>query len=179
MSRPRGIYGVMAEFEDPTSLVSATRAAYHNGFRKLDAYTPFPIEELNEALHLHKNKLPLIVLIGGILGGLTGYLMQYYVTVIYFPINIAGRPLHSWPSYIIITFELTILFATISAVLGLLALCGLPMPYHPVFNVPRFSAASRDRFFLCIEATDPLFDLEKTSRFLESMEPKEVSEVAN
>ena len=179
MSRPRGIYGVMAEFEDPTSLVTAARTAYQNGFRKLDAYTPFPIEELSEVLHLHKNKLPLIVLIGGILGGLTGYLMQYYVTVIYFPINIAGRPLHSWPSYIIITFELTILFATIASVLGLLALCGLPMPYHPVFNVPRFSAASRDRFFLCIEATDPLFDLEQTSRFLETMEPKEVSEVAN
>jgi uncharacterized membrane protein len=141
--------------------------------------SPFPIEELHEALHLHKNKLPLIVLIGGILGGLTGYLLQYYVTVIYFPINIGGRPLHSWPSYIIITFELTILFGCISAVLGMMALNGLPMPYHPVFNVPRFSAASRDRFFLCIEATDPLFDLEKTSGFLETLEPTEVSEVAH
>jgi uncharacterized membrane protein len=169
----------MAEFEDPTALVHAARSAYQNGFRKLDAYTPFPIEELSEVLHLHKNKLPLIVLIGGITGALTGYLLQYFVTVIYFPINIAGRPLHSWPSYIVITFELTILFGAISAVLGLLGLCGLPMPYHPVFNVPRFSAASRDRFFLCIEATDPQFDLEKTSRFLESMEPKEVSEVAH
>lgn len=179
MSRPRGIYGVMAEFEDPTSLVNAARSAYQTGFRKLDAYTPFPIEELSEALHLHKNKLPLIVLIGGILGGLTGFLLQYYVTVIYFPINIAGRPLDSWPAYIVITFELTILFSAIFATFGLLALCGLPMPYHPVFNVPRFSAATRDRFFLCIEATDPLFDLEKTSRFLESMEAKEVSEVAH
>jgi uncharacterized membrane protein len=169
----------MAEFEDPTALVHAARSAYQNGFRKLDAYTPFPIEELSEVLHLHKNKLPLIVLIGGITGALTGYLLQYFVTVIYFPINIAGRPLHSWPSYIVITFELTILFGAISAVLGLLGLCGLPMPYHPVFNVPRFSAASRDRFFLCIEATDPQFDLEKTSRFLESMDPKEVSEVAH
>lgn len=179
MSRPRGVYGVMAEFEDPTSLVNAAHTAYRNGFRKLDAYTPFPIEELSEVLHLHKNKLPLIVLIGGILGGLTGYLLQYYVTVIYFPINIAGRPLHSWPSYIVITFELTILFAAISCVMGLLSLCGLPMPYHPVFNVPRFSAATRDRFFLCIEATDPLFDVEKTSKFLEGMEAKEVSEVAH
>jgi hypothetical protein len=179
VSRPRGLYGVMAEFEDPSSLVNAARTAYHNGFRKLDAYTPFPIEELSEALHLHKNKLPLIVLIGGILGGLTGYLMQYYVTVIYFPINIAGRPLHSWPSYIVITFELTILFASIASVLGLLGLCGLPMPYHPVFNIPRFSAATRDRFFLCIESTDPLFDLEKTSKFLEDMDAKEVSEVAH
>jgi hypothetical protein len=179
MSRPRGIYGVMAEFEDPTSLVIAARSAYQSGFRKLDAYTPFPIEELSEALHLHKNKLPLIVLIGGILGGLTGFLLQYYVTAIYFPINIAGRPLDSWPAYIVITFELTILFSAIFATLGLLALCGLPMPYHPVFNVPRFSAATQDRFFLCIEATDPLFDLEKTSRFLEDMEAKEVSEVAH
>lgn len=178
-ARPRGIYGVMAEFEDPTSLVNAAREAYQQGFRKLDAYTPFPIEELHEVLHLHKNKLPLIVLIGGLLGGFTGYLMQYFVTVIYFPINIAGRPLHSWPSYIIITFELTILFGSIAAVLGLMGLCGLPMPYHPTFNVPRFSAASHDRFFLCIEATDPLFDLQNTSRFLENMDPKEVSQVAN
>ena len=179
MSRPRGVYGVMAEFEDPTALVNAAQAAYRKGFRKLDAYTPFPIEELSEVLHLHRNKLPLIVLLGGLTGGLSGYLLQYFVTVIYFPINVAGRPLHSWPSYIIITFELTILFAAIAAVLGLLGLCGLPMPYHPVFNVSRFSAASRDRFFLCIEATDPLFDVENTSRFLESMEPKEVSEVAH
>jgi len=169
----------MAEFEDPTSLVNAAHAAYQMGFRKLDAYTPFPIEELSDVLHLHKNKLPLIVLGGGLVGGLTGYLMQYFVSVIYFPINVAGRPLHSWPSYIIITFELTILFAAIATVMGLLGLCGLPMPYHPVFNVPRFSAASRDRFFLCIEATDPMFNLQTTSRFLESMEAKEVSEVAN
>jgi hypothetical protein len=119
------------------------------------------------------------VLCGGVLGGLTGYLLQYFVTVIYYPINIAGRPLHSWPSYIIITFELTILFASIAAVLGLLGLCGLPMPYHPVFNVPRFSAASRDRFYLCIESTDPLFDRIGTASFLESLEAKEVSEVAH
>ena len=169
----------MAEFEDPTSLVNAARTAYEMGFRKLDAYTPFPIEELNDVLHLHKNKLPLIVLCGGVLGALTGYLLQYFVTVIYFPINVAGRPLHSWPSYIVITFELTILFGALATVLGLLGLCGLPMPYHPVFNVPRFSAASRDRFFLCIEAADPMFNLQTTSRFLESMEAKEVSEVAN
>src|SRR5579871_2635921 len=137
------IYGVMAEFETPTALVNAARAAREKGYRKLDAYSPFPIEELSDALHLHKNRLPLIVLCGGILGGLTGYLLQYYVTVIYFPINVAGRPLHSWPAYIIITFEMTILFASIASVLGLFALCGLPMPYHPVFNVPRFALASR------------------------------------
>ena len=177
MNKP--IYGLMAEFDSPTALVNATRAASEQGYRKLDAYSPFPIEELNEVLHLHKNKLPLIVLLGGICGGLTGYLMQYYITVLYFPINIAGRPLHSWPAYIIITFELTILFASISAVLGLLALCGLPMPYHPTFNVPRFALASRNRFFLCIESRDPLFDHDKTVAFLETLEPREVSEVAH
>jgi hypothetical protein len=173
------IYGVMAEFDNPTALVNAAREARARGYRKLDAYTPFPIEELTEALHLHKSKLPLIVLIGGILGGLTGYLMQYYVTVIYFPINIGGRPLHSWPMYIVITFELTVLFASISAFFGLLALCGLPTPYHPAFNVPRFALASRNRFFLCIEATDPLFDRQATEAFLESLDAREVSEVAH
>src|ERR1700693_1110230 len=172
------IYGVMAEFDSTTGLVTAAHEARARGYRKLDAYTPFPIEALTEALHLPKSKLPLIVLIGGILGGLSGYLMQYYVTVIYFPINIAGRPLHSWPMYIVITFELTILFAALSAVLGLLGLCGLPMPYHPVFNVPRFALASRNRFFLCIEATDPLYDHDRTSDFLETLDPIEVSEVA-
>jgi len=173
------IYGVMAEFDNPTALVSAARAARERGFRKLDAYSPFPIEELTEALHLHHNKLPLIVLIGGLLGGGLGYLLQYYVTVFQFPINVAGRPLHSWPSYIVITFEMTILLAAISAVFGLLALCGLPMPYHPTFNVPRFALASRNRFFLCIEATDPMFDRKLTCEFLETLEPKEVSEVAH
>jgi hypothetical protein len=174
----QGPYGVMAEFDSPSALVAAARAARERGYRKLDAYSPFAIEELSDALDLHKNKLPLIVLVGGIIGGIAGYLLQYYVTVLYFPINIGGRPLHSWPAYIIITFELTILFGGISAVLGLLGLCGLPMPYHPVFNVPRFAMASHNRFFLCIESTDPLFDAEKTREFLESLEAKEVSEVA-
>jgi hypothetical protein len=175
----QGIYGVMAEFDNPSALVSAARAARAKGYRKLDAYSPFPIEELTDALHLHKNKLPLIVLAGGVIGGLTGFFLQYWIAVIYFPINIAGRPLNSWPSFIIITFELTILFASLSAVLGMMALCGLPMPYHPVFNVPRFSAASRNRFFLCIEAADPLFDPARTSQFLGTLEPTEVSEVAD
>jgi len=174
-----GIYGVMAEFDSPSELVSAARAARAEGYRKLDAYSPFPIEELSEALHLHKNKLPLIVLAGGVVGGLTGFFLQYWIAVVYFPINIAGRPLNSWPSFVIITFELTILFASLSAVLGMMALCGLPMPYHPVFNVPRFSAASRNRFFLCIEATDPLFDPAAASQFLGTLDPRGVSEVAN
>jgi hypothetical protein len=173
------VYGVMAEFDTPTGLVQATRAAVAKGYKKLDAYSPFPIEELSDALHLHRNKLPLIVLGGGLTGAMLGYLLQYFITVIYYPINVAGRPLHSWPSYIIITFELTILFGSLSAVGGLFALCGLPMPYHPVFNAPRFALASKDRFFLCIESTDPLFDRMQTTQFLETLEPKEVSEVAH
>ena len=174
-----GVYGLMAEFETPTALVQAARAAREKGYRKLDAYTPFPIEELNEALHLHRNKLPLIVLLGGITGGLTGFLLQCYVTMVDFPLNIGGRPLYSWPSYIIITFELTVLFGAISAVLGMLGLCGLPMPYHPVFNAPRFALASRNRFFLCIESADPMFDVSGTGDFLRGLEPHEVTEVAH
>ena len=173
------VYGLMAEFDNPTALVHAARAVRAKGYRKLDAFSPYPIEELHDALHLHRNKLPLIVLLGGITGGLTGFLLQAYVTVVDFPLNIGGRPLLSWPSYIVITFELTILFAAIATVLGLLGLCGLPMPYHPTFNVPRFALASRNRFFLCIESADPLFDLEQTTNFLNTLEPKEVSEVAH
>jgi hypothetical protein len=174
-----GIYGLIAEFDNPTALVKAASAARDKGYRKLDAFSPFPIEGLTDALHLHKNLLPLIVLTGGVIGGLTGFLLQYYVTVINFPINIGGRPLDSWPSYIIITFELTILFGALSAVLGMLGLCGLPMPYHPVFNAPRFALASNDRFFLCIESADPLFDLAATGEFLRALKPHEVTEVAH
>ncbi len=176
MSAP--VHGLMAEFDNPTALVAAARAARGKGYRKLDAYSPFPIEELSGALDLHHNKLPLIVLAGGIVGGIAGYLLQYFVTVLYYPINVGGRPLHSWPAYIVITFETTILFAALAAVLGLMGLCGLPQPYHPVFNVPRFALASRNRFFLCIEAADPLFDAVGTAGFLRTLEPREVSEVA-
>lgn len=176
---PHGIHGLMAEFDSPTELVRAAEAATHAGYRKMDAYTPFPIEELHHAMHLPKSKLPLIVLLGGICGGLTGFLMQWYITVYDFPTNIGGRPLFSWPSYIVITFELTILFASIFATFGLLALCGFPTPYHAVFNHPRFERASRDGFFLCIEATDPLFDLEKTKGFLDELDPKGVAQVDN
>jgi len=173
------IYGILAEFESPSTLTAAARRVKAKGYSKVEAYSPFAIEEVNEALGLHHNRLPLIVLGCGILGGLTGYLMQYYVAVIDFPINVGGRPLHSWPSFIIITFELTILFAALATVLGLLGLCGLPMPYHPVFNVPRFALASRNRFFLCIQATDPLFDRYETAEFLSTLEAQEVSEVAH
>ena len=173
------VYGLMAEFEDPTSLVNATHKAYHEGYRRMDAYSPYPIEELHEALGSHHTRLPLIVLIGGIIGCLGGYLLQYWVSAIAYPVNIGGKPLHSWPAFIPVTFECTILGAALSAVLGMLALNGLPMPYHPVFNVPRFALASRNRFFLCIEAKDPKFDVEDTRRFLETLNPLEVTTVAD
>jgi hypothetical protein len=171
------IYGLLAEFTNPTDLVAAVHAARSAGYRDLDAYTPYPVEEVAEALDAHDRRLPLIVLIGGILGGLGGYLLQYWTSTIAYPINVGGRPFHSWPSFIPITFETTVLAAAICAVLGMLALNGLPMPYHPLFNVPRFALATRDRFFLCIEATDPLFDGDETRRFLQRLEPRSVSEV--
>jgi hypothetical protein len=168
----------MAEFDDPNALVAATRRAHDEGYRRMDAYSPFPIEELHEALGSHHSRLPLIVLIGGLCGCIGGYALQYWVSAIAYPVNVGGRPFHSWPAFIPVTFECTILVAALSAVLGMLALNGLPMPYHPVFNVPRFALASRNRFFLCIESKDKKFDLEETRRFLETLEPREVSTVA-
>ena len=171
------IYGLLAEFDNPSALVVAARAAHAAGYRRMDAYTPFPVEELNEALGLERTGVAALVLIGGITGALVGYLMQYYIAVIDYPLNIGGRPLHSWPAFIPVSFELTILGAGLFAVLGMLALNGLPMPHHPVFNAPRFALASRDRFFLCIEAADPKFKRDDTWRFLDRMEPRSVSEV--
>ena len=173
------IHGLMAEFDDPTSLVEATERAHHEGYRCMDAYSPFPIEELQEAIGAHDTRLPLIVLIGGIAGGLGGYLLQYWASAMAYPINVGGKPFHSWPMFIPITFECTILGAALSAVFGMLALNGLPQPYHPVFNVPRFALASRNRFFLCIEARDKMFDLEDTRAFLETLGPREVTTVAD
>jgi len=171
------LYGLMAEFETPTDLVRAARAAREAGYRKVDAFSPFPIEELDEVLDIHDRRLPMLVLIGGLLGGLAGYALQYWTSVIDYPINVGGRPLHSWPSFIPVTFEMTILGAALSVVLGMLAVNGLPMPHHPVFNVPRFALSSRDRFFLCIRATDPHFDRDHTRRFFERQVPRQVSEV--
>jgi len=173
------IHGLMAEFDDPTSLVTATERAYGAGYRRMDAYSPFPIEELHHALGEGHTRLPLIVLIGGLCGCLGGYGLQYWSSVIAYPLNVGGKPLHSWPAFIPVTFECTILVAALSAVLGMLALNGLPQPYHPVFNVPRFALASRNRFFLCIEAADPKFDLEGTREFLTTLGPREVSTVAD
>jgi hypothetical protein len=173
------IYGLMAEFEDPTSLVTATERAHREGYRRMDAYSPFPIEELHHALGSRPTRLPLIVLIGGLIGCIGGYTLEYWSSVIAYPLNIGGKPLHSWPAFIPVTFECTILAAALSCVLGMLALNGLPMPYHPVFSVPRFALASRNRFFLCIESTDPKFDIDGTRHFLDSLNPREVSAVAD
>ena len=173
------IYGLMAEFDSPAALVGAARKAHQAGYHKMDAYSPFPIEELHEALDIHHSRLPLIVLIGGAVGCIGGYLMQYWASGIAYPLNVGGKPFNAWPMFIPVTFECTILGAALSAVLGMLALNGLPMPYHPVFNVPRFALASRNRFFLCIEARDPKFNLEATRRFLETLGPREVSTVAH
>jgi Ni/Fe-hydrogenase subunit HybB-like protein len=168
------LYGLMAEFEDPETLLEQAQATYQAGYRKIAAYSPFPIEELPEAIGLRPSRLPLLVLLGGIVGGVTGFALQYYAAVIDYPWNIGGRPFNSWPSFIIVTFELTILFAASVAAVGMLLLNGLPQPYHAVFNAPRFKLASQDRFFLCIEASDPQFDLVTTRHFLESLHPAEV-----
>lgn len=171
------LYGILAEFDSSTDLVYATKAAYAAGYRKMDAYSPFPIEEASEALGFHKSRVPLIVLLGGLLGGLSGFGLQYWINVISYPLNIGGKPYDSWPAFIVPTFELTILFAGLSGVFGMFALNGLPMPYHPLFNVDRFSAVTRDKFFLCVEAADPKFDLVDTMRFMESLKPLSISEV--
>jgi hypothetical protein len=172
------LHGLVAEFATPDALVLACRKAHSAGYELLDAYTPYPLEGVAEAIGFHKTQVPLLTLLGGILGGFTGFGLQYWVHTQAYPLNVGGRPLNSWPSFIIITFELTVLFAGITAVVGMLTLNGLPQPYHPIFNHPRFSAASRDRFFLCIEADDPKFELGDTRRFLEATGAIDVAEVA-
>jgi hypothetical protein len=167
----------MAEFETTTGLVDATVRARAEGYTKLDAYSPMPIPELDEALDLGRTQVPLLTLLGGLVGGAAGYGLQWWTSVTAYPLNIGGRPLHSWPHFIPVTFEMTVLGAALMAFLGMWALNGLPRPYHPVFNVPAFVRASRDRFFLCIETGDPKFDRVATGRFLETLNPVGVSEV--
>ncbi len=170
------IYGLLAEFHTPSEVVAAAHKVHDAGYRRVDAYTPYPMEEVVEALELHHSPLPKMVLAGGITGLLAGYGLCYWASVIEYPMNIGGRPFNSWVSFIPPTFETTILFAALTAVFGMLALNGLPEPYHPVFNVPSFALATRDKFFICIEATDPRFDRAATRTFLEGL-TKEVYEV--
>jgi hypothetical protein len=172
-----GIHGVIAEFEGPEQLVEAAQQAYAEGYRVMDAYTPFPVHGLADAIGHRGVRLPRYVLLGGLAGGLGGFLLQAYANVYDYPMNIGGRPYFSWPAYIPITFETTILGAVVTAVFGMLLLNGLPQPYHPVFNVPNFEMASRSHFFLCIESRDPKFDATQVARFLESLKPRAVSEV--
>lgn len=171
------LYGVMAQFDDVDSLLTAARKVRDAGYTRTDAYTPFPVHGLDDALGVRKTILPAIVLSGGILGGLTGFGMQYFAWVIHYPINIAGKPPNSWPAFIPITFEVTVLFASLAAVVGMLALNGLPSPYHPTFHVKNFERASDDLFFLCIESEDPKFDKDEARRFLSSVGAAEVTDV--
>jgi len=176
MERSR-LWGLMAEYDNPGDLVAAARSAYQAGYRRMDAYSPMPVHGLAEALGFHRTRLPLLVLIGGLVGCLGAFTMLWYIETAVYPVNVGGKPYNSWPAFIPITFETTVLFAAIAAVLGMLALNGLPTPYHPVFNAPRFALASRHRFFLAIEAQDPIFDLAQTRGFLEGTHCREVSEV--
>ena len=171
------LYGVMAEFDNPTELVAAARRTYEAGYRSINGYSPYPIEELWEAIGFHHTRLPVIVLIGGIVGGLGGFLMQWYLAVVDYPINVGGKPFNSWPAFIPITFEMTILCAAFAAIFGMLALNKLPQPYHPVFNAPNFALVTRDSFFLVIESRDPRFNHDEVVQFMRTLEPVDVCDV--
>jgi hypothetical protein len=174
----RGLYGLMAEFEHPEQLLKAAQRTHDAGYRKIDAYSPMPVEGLAEAIGFYRNAVSPLVLGGGLFGCIGGFGLMYWITTIAYAHNVGGRPMNSWPAYIPITFECTVLLASLTAVIGMLALNGLPMPYHPVFNWQEFvDRGSRDRFFLCIEAADPLFDRAKTKAFLEEFKPEKVAEV--
>ncbi len=173
----KNIYGLLAEFDTPTQMVDAARKMRDAGYTKTDAFSPFPLHEIDEALGIKKSILPFLVLGGGIVGLLTGLALTTYVHVIEYPIIVGGRPYFSLPSFIPPMYELAILFAAFTAVFGMILLNGLPQPYHPVFNVPRFALATREKFFLIIEAKDPKFDLEETRSFMQSLNPQEVFDV--
>jgi Protein of unknown function (DUF3341) len=175
----RGIYGIMAEFHEPEEVLVAAESAYAQGFRKMDAYSPVPVEGLAEAIGFHKNRVPMVVLICGVLGAFGGFGLQVFSAVINYPVNIGGRPYFSWPMFIPITFETTVLLAAIGATFGMILLNGLPRLYHPVFNAPGFVEANQRYFFLCIQADDPLFNPEETSKFLEGLNPHAITLVEN
>lgn len=176
-NEPTKIFGLIAEFDQSSDLLAAAAKARDAGFVNMDAYVPFPVHGLDEALGIKRSRLPWIVLAGAIAGGLGGFFLQYWVSVIEYPLNIGGRPFFSWPSFIVITFECTILGAGLTIITAMLGLNGLPRPHHPIFNAPNFERASQDGFFLCIESEDPRFDLAETRSFLASCSPKAVSEV--
>ncbi len=171
------IYGVMAEFTSSDQLVEAAKKARAKGYQKIEAYSPFPVEELNEVLKLHDKRLPFLVLMAGICGALTGFGFQYYVSVIAYPIVAGGKPLNSWPAFIPVTFELTILFAAAAAVFGMIGINGLPTPYHPAFSAKNFERATLDRFFLCIRSEDAKFEPKDARQFLTTLKPESVEEV--
>lgn len=171
------LFGLMAEFSEHDQVLEAARRAYTAGYRRMDAYSPFPVEGLAEALGHESTSVPLFTLVGGMAGGLGAYFMQWYAMGHLYALNVGGRPLNSWPNFIPITFELTVLIAAFAAVISMLLLNRLPQVHHPVFNVPEFRRASIDRFFLCIEAADPKFDLSGTARFLQTLQPAKVTEV--
>jgi hypothetical protein len=173
------LYGLLAEFDSATAIVSAAREARRAGYVKVDAYTPFPIHELDSALQISRTRLPWLVLGGGIAGMLAGFGLEYWASVIEYPLNVGGRPYASWPAFVVPAYETTILFAAFTAVIAMVLLNGLPQPYHPLFNVPTFSRASADRFFLCVEASDPRFDMTATRKFLQGLKPVEVSDVVD
>lgn len=173
-----GVYGLLAEFNTPDEMVRATLAAKQAGYRRMECYTPYPVEEAADALDVHTNRVPLLTLLGGIMGVTTAFLMETWISAIAYPLNIGGRPLFSWPAFIIPAYEWTILFAGLSAAFGMLALNGLPQPYHPLFNAPNFRlGATDDKFFLCLEAIDPRFDRDDTRAFLEQFHTASVVEV--
>lgn len=176
-SQAVALYGVLASFADADALTTAAREATAAGYRRTDAFAPFPVHGLAEAVGMRRTALPWIVLGGGVFGMLAGFALQYWVAVVHYPINVGGRPLNSWPSFVPVTFEMTILGASLSAVLGMLALNGLPTPHHPLFAVPQFDRASRDGFFLCIEASDPQFDHAHVRELLARLGAEEVIDV--
>lgn len=173
----KGLHGVMAEFDSAQAVVDAARLTMAQGFTRVEAYTPVPIEELNDVIHQKRTKLSQIVLVAGLAGMAAGFALQYWASVIEYPMNIGGRPQASWLTFIIPSYELTILFAALSAAIGMIVLNGLPQPYHPVFNVARFAMASSDKFFLVVESADPKFDQQATSEFLRSTGAKGVYDV--
>ncbi len=172
------LHGVMAEYDSGQALVDAARKTMAEGFTKVEAYSPVPIEELNDIIHKKRTILPKLVLAGGLTGMAAGFGLQYWASAIEYPMNIGGRPLASWTTFIVPSYELTILFAALTAAIGMIVLSGLPMPYHPVFNVDRFSMASSDKFFLVIEASDGKFDAHNAAEFLRGTGAKGVYEVA-